>query len=89
MLILVQSISRRMMKELVPDRKVIPGLEWMEEGVSPRLNPDSLVYVGLRDIDKVSLHIYLCARNLLVLRPFSHLNYVTFRPKENVFENLE
>ena len=43
-----------MMKELVPDRRVIPGLEWMEEGIAPRLNPDSLVYVGLRDIDKVS-----------------------------------
>jgi arginase len=43
-----------MMKELVPDRRVIPGLEWMEEGISPRLRPDSLVYVGLRDIDKVS-----------------------------------
>jgi hypothetical protein len=42
-----------MMKELVPDRRVIPGLEWMEEGVPPRLSPDSLVYVGLRDIDKV------------------------------------
>jgi hypothetical protein len=42
-----------MMKELVPDRRAIPGLEWMEEGISPRLNPDSLVYVGLRDIDKV------------------------------------
>eukprot|EP00804_Cyclotella_cryptica_P025633 CCRYP_002853-RA/>CCRYP_002853-RA protein AED:0.10 eAED:0.10 QI:861/1/1/1/1/0.85/7/742/174 len=41
-----------MMKELVPDRRVIPGLEWMEEGTSPRLRPDSLVYVGLRDIDK-------------------------------------
>ncbi|KAL7508004.1 hypothetical protein ACHAXN_005110 [Cyclotella atomus] len=41
-----------MMKELVPDRRVIPGLEWMEEGVVPRLSPDSLVYVGLRDIDK-------------------------------------
>jgi len=41
-----------MMKELVPDRRTIPGLEWMEEGTPPRLAPDSLVYVGLRDIDK-------------------------------------
>ncbi len=46
-----------MMKELVPDRREIPGLEWMEEASSdgaapPRLSPDSLVYVGLRDIDK-------------------------------------
>ncbi|KAL7527384.1 hypothetical protein ACHAXR_001929 [Thalassiosira sp. AJA248-18] len=46
-----------MMKELVPDRSVIPGLEWMEEGSSsPRLAPDSLVYVGLRDIDKAERH---------------------------------
>ena len=48
-----------MMKELVPDRRVIPGLEWMEEGTSPRLRPDSLVYVGLRDIDKVSIQIFI------------------------------
>lgn len=42
-----------MMKELVPDRSVIPGLEWLEEGESPpHLPPDSLVYVGLRDVDK-------------------------------------
>lgn len=41
-----------MMKELCPDRSVIPGLEWMSEGTSPYLNPNSLVYVGLRDIDK-------------------------------------
>lgn len=41
-----------MIKELMPDRSVIPGLEWMEEGTSPYLSPDSLVYVGLRDIDK-------------------------------------
>jgi hypothetical protein len=48
-----------MMKELVPDRRVIPGLEWMEEGTSPRLRPDSLVYVGLRDIDKVSIQFFI------------------------------
>ena len=46
-----------MMKEIIPDRRVIPGLEWMEnetdDGSSPpRLAPDSLVYVGLRDIDQ-------------------------------------
>lgn len=41
-----------MMKELIPDRSVIPGLEWLEEGTIPYLPPDSLVYVGLRDIDQ-------------------------------------
>jgi len=42
-----------MMKELISDRSVIPGLEWLEEGTNPpHLAPDSLVYVGLRDIDK-------------------------------------
>lgn len=42
-----------MMKELVHDRNIIPGLEWLEEGENPpHLPPDSLVYVGLRDIDK-------------------------------------
>jgi arginase len=43
-----------MMKELTPDRRAIPGLEWLEEGTgpSPYLSPDALVYVGLRDIDK-------------------------------------
>lgn len=46
-----------MMKELMPDRSVIPGLEWMEEGTSsPFLPPDSLVYVGLRDVDKAERH---------------------------------
>lgn len=42
-----------LMKELVPDRRAIPGFEWMEEGIKPFLTPDSLVYVGLRDIDKM------------------------------------
>lgn len=43
-----------MMKELTPDRRAIPGLEWLDEGPhpSPYLSPDALVYVGLRDIDK-------------------------------------
>jgi arginase len=42
-----------MMKELVPDRRNIPGFEWLEEGSTvPFLSPKSLVYVGLRDIDK-------------------------------------
>ena len=41
-----------MMKELIPDRSILPGFEWMSEGISPYLNPNSLVYVGLRDIDK-------------------------------------
>lgn len=49
-----------MMKELVPDRRAIPGFEWLEEkdknggGLTsvPFLSPKSLVYVGLRDIDK-------------------------------------
>jgi len=45
-----------MMKELMPDRSVVPGLEWLEEGTSPYLPPDSLVYVGLRDIDKAERH---------------------------------
>mmetsp|Transcript_8693 Transcript_8693/g.14192 ORF Transcript_8693/g.14192 Transcript_8693/m.14192 type:complete len:385 (+) Transcript_8693:193-1347(+) len=46
-----------MMKELMPDRSVIPGFEWMEEGTSsPFLPPDSLVYVGLRDVDKAERH---------------------------------
>ena len=42
-----------MMKELVPDRRAIPGFEWMDEGIKPFLSPNSLVYVGLRDIDKM------------------------------------
>jgi arginase len=43
-----------MMKELTPNRSVIPGFAWLEEGPYPPtyLSPDSLVYVGLRDIDK-------------------------------------
>ena len=42
-----------MTKELVPDRRAIPGFEWLEEGSTvPFLSPKSLVYVGLRDIDK-------------------------------------
>lgn len=42
-----------MMKELVPDRRAIPGFGWLEEGsTAPFLSPKSLVYVGLRDIDK-------------------------------------
>ena len=46
-----------MMSELIPDRSIIPGLEWLEKvskdgSGPPRLPPDSLVYVGLRDIDK-------------------------------------
>lgn len=50
-----------MMKELMPDRSVIPGLEWMEEESEagagpPRLPPNQLVYVGLRDIDQAERH---------------------------------
>lgn len=46
-----------MMKELIPDRSIIPGLEWMENESAdgsgpPHLPPDSLVYIGLRDIDR-------------------------------------
>lgn len=40
---------------LTEDRSVMPGLEWMEEvreSPPPRLAPDSIVYVGLRDVDK-------------------------------------
>ena len=50
-----------MMKELMPDRSVIPGLEWLEEESEdgagpPRLPPNQLVYVGLRDIDQAERH---------------------------------
>merc|ERR1719491_535486 len=42
-----------LMEGLVPDRGVVPGLEWLEEGNrAPRLRPDSIVYVGLRDVDR-------------------------------------
>uniref|UniRef100_A0A7S4I5R3 Arginase n=1 Tax=Odontella aurita TaxID=265563 RepID=A0A7S4I5R3_9STRA len=37
------------------DRATIPGLEWLSDGdvsPAPRLNPDSIVYVGLRDVDR-------------------------------------
>ena len=50
-----------MMKELMPDRSVIPGLEWLEEESEdgtgpPSLPPNQLVYVGLRDIDQAERH---------------------------------
>eukprot|EP00984_Skeletonema_dohrnii_P006232 scaffold2239_cov114-Skeletonema_dohrnii-CCMP3373.AAC.13 len=46
-----------MMKDFVLDRSDIPGLEWLEDESKdgsgpPRLSSDSLVYVGLRDIDQ-------------------------------------
>eukprot|EP00978_Attheya_sp_CCMP212_P040805 scaffold226470_cov50-Attheya_sp.AAC.2 len=28
-----------------------PGLEWLAQEGAPRLNPDSIVYIGLRDVD--------------------------------------
>ena len=45
-----------MMKELIPDRSVIPGLEWLEKETAPRLPPEQLVYIGLRDIDLAERH---------------------------------
>jgi len=46
-----------MLREFVLDRSAIPGLEWLEDESKdgsgpPRLPSDSLVYVGLRDIDQ-------------------------------------
>ncbi|TMW68373.1 hypothetical protein Poli38472_005841 [Pythium oligandrum] len=32
------------------DTSKIPGLEWLTDG--PRMNPDQLVYIGLRDVDR-------------------------------------
>lgn len=45
-----------LMEGLVDDHTQIPGLEWLapsEDGTKPpRLRPDSIVYIGLRDVDK-------------------------------------
>lgn len=38
-----------LMEGVAPDHRQIPGLEWLADG--PRLSPDSIVYVGLRDVD--------------------------------------
>jgi len=35
--------------EGVASKEVVPGFEWLQD--APRLQPDSLVYVGLRDVD--------------------------------------
>jgi hypothetical protein len=79
-----------MMKELVPDRRAIPGLEWMEEGVSPRLSCDSLVYIGLRDIDKVSsrsfVHQFAMTRHCDTCDTIS-LYFMVYRLKESVLGN--
>jgi arginase len=37
------------MEGVAPDHKELPGLEWLADG--PRLKSDSIVYVGLRDVD--------------------------------------
>lgn len=34
-----------------PDYTSVPGLDWTTEEGAPRLRPDSIVYVGLRDVD--------------------------------------
>ena len=39
-----------MMEGIAPDHSKLPVLEWLVNG--PRLSWDSLVYVGLRDVDK-------------------------------------
>ena len=38
-----------LLMEGVSPKETIPGFEWLKDG--PRLNPDSIVYVGLRDVD--------------------------------------
>jgi arginase len=38
-----------LLMEGVAPKETIPGFEWLKNG--PRLNPDSIVYVGLRDVD--------------------------------------
>jgi len=39
------------MDGLAPDYSQMPGFEWLSEGPPVRLSPDSIVYVGLRDVD--------------------------------------
>jgi len=38
-----------MMEGVSPDLSKMPGMEWLVDG--PRLKPDSIVYIGLRDVD--------------------------------------
>lgn len=40
-----------LIEEMGVDHATIPGCEWLAEPNAPRLKPDSLVYIGLRDID--------------------------------------
>ncbi|RLN58896.1 hypothetical protein BBJ29_000200 [Phytophthora kernoviae] len=43
-----------LMKDMVDSSK-IPGFEWLING--PTINPDQLVYVGLRDVDDFERHV--------------------------------
>ena len=40
-----------MLMEGVTPEETVPGFEWMQEKYTARLKPDSLVYIGLRDVD--------------------------------------
>ena len=41
-----------MMMEGVTPEETVPGFEWMKSKFTTRLKPDSLVYIGLRDVDQ-------------------------------------
>lgn len=43
-----------MMKGLMESHHALPGFEWLDQEVykTCRLNPDSIVYIGLRDVDR-------------------------------------
>jgi len=43
-----------MMKGLMESHHSLPGFEWLDQEVykTCRLNPDSIVYIGLRDVDR-------------------------------------
>jgi len=40
-----------LIEEMGVDHNAIPGCEWLAKAGAPRLKPDSLVYIGLRDVD--------------------------------------
>ncbi|KAI2500049.1 Arginase family [Fragilaria crotonensis] len=44
-----------LMEGVAPDFSELPGMSWLIDG--PRLSPDSLVYVGLRDVDVAERNI--------------------------------
>merc|ERR1712154_48801 len=71
------------------DSKTIPGFEWLSspEYQSVRLHPDSIVYVGLRDVDETERQ-FIRAMNIKAFTMFDIDKYGIGKVMESAIDHL-